>query len=102
MTDRTASLPRTRTAQPEGSPASIVLGALVGIGLAAAGFAIGVGMTGLAGETTSFWYLSRSSGFVAYLLLWGSVVWGLLLSSKIGHGRLRPPALLDAHQVSSQ
>lgn len=88
-------------ADPEASLASILLGALIGLGLAAAGFAIGVGVTGLAGETTSFWYLSRSSGFVAYLLLWGSVVWGLLLSSKIGQGRLRPPALLDAHQFLS-
>jgi len=78
-----------------------VLGALVGAGLAAAGFLIGVGVTGLTGQTTSFWYLSRSAGFVAYLLLWGSVVWGLLLSSKIGQGRFRPPALLDAHQFLS-
>jgi DMSO/TMAO reductase YedYZ heme-binding membrane subunit len=105
MTERVACLPRERAAQPDGgkeaSPASVVLGALVGLGLATAGFTIGVGMTGLAGETTSFWYLSRSSGFVAYLLLWGSVVWGLLLSSKIGQGRLRPPALLDAHQFLS-
>lgn len=105
MTERAADLPRERAPQPDGgpqaSPASVVLGALVGLGLAAAGFAIGVGMTGLAGETTSFWYLSRSSGFVAYLLLWGSVVWGLLLSSKIGQGKLRPPALLDAHQFLS-
>lgn len=29
------------------------------------------------------WYLSRASGTVAYLLLAGSTVWGLLLSSKL-------------------
>jgi len=105
MTERPAGPTRERVVQSDGgqeaSPASIVLGVLVGLGLAAAGFVIGVGATGLAGETTSFWYLSRSSGFVAYLLLWGSVVWGLLLSSKIGQGKLRPPALLDAHQFLS-
>ncbi len=105
MTEPAASLPREHAPQPDGgqetSPASVVLGALAGLGLAAAGFAIGVGASGLAGETTSFWYLSRSSGFVAYLLLWGSMVWGLLLSSKIGQGKLRPPALLDAHQFLS-
>jgi hypothetical protein len=78
-----------------------ILGGLIGIGLAVAGFALGVGITGLAGQTHSFWYLSRSAGFVAYLLLWGSMVWGLLLSSKIGQGRLRPPALLDAHEFLS-
>lgn len=86
---------------PASNLAGVALGALIGMALASAGFIIGVGLSGLAGETTSFWYLSRSAGFVAYLLLWGSVVWGLLLSSKIDQGRLRPPALLDAHQFLS-
>lgn len=78
-----------------------ILGTLIGLALAMAGFAIGVGAFGLVGETQSFWYLSRASGFVAYLLLWGSVVWGLLLSSKIAKGAARPAALLDAHQFLS-
>jgi DMSO/TMAO reductase YedYZ heme-binding membrane subunit len=78
-----------------------LLGLLITLGLAAAGLLLGIGVTGLAGETKSFWYISRAAGFVAYLLLWGSVVWGLLLSSKIGQGRLRPPALLDAHRFLS-
>lgn len=78
-----------------------IYGALIGLGLAIAGLALGIGATGLAGDTKSYWYLSRSAGFVAYLLLWGSVVWGLLLSSKIGKGRLKPAALLDAHQFLS-
>ena len=81
--------------------ASVALGALIGLSLAVAGFVVAVSATGLAGQTTSFWYLSRSAGLVAYLLLWGSVVWGLLLSSKIGQGRLRTPVLLDAHQFLS-
>lgn len=78
-----------------------ILGGLIGIGLAAAGLAIGIGASGVAGQSKSFWYLSRSTGFVAYLLLWGSVVWGLLLSSKIGKGILRAPTLLEAHQFLS-
>lgn len=78
-----------------------IYGTLIGVGLALAGLAIGFGLTGLAGDTRSYWYLSRAAGVVAYLLLWGSVAWGLLLSSKIGKGRLRPPALLDAHQFLS-
>ncbi|MBE2235390.1 MAG: ferric reductase-like protein [Anaerolinea sp.] len=81
--------------------AGVVLGALVGLSLAVAGFIAGVGASGLAGETTSFWYLSRAAGLVAYALLWGSVVWGLLLSSKIGQAALRPPLTLDAHQFLS-
>lgn len=78
-----------------------IYGALIGMGLALAGLAIGFGLTGLGGDTKSFWYLSRAAGVVAYLLLWGSVAWGLLLSSRIGKGRLRPPVLLDAHQFLS-
>ncbi len=78
-----------------------IYGALIGIGLALAGLAIGFGVTGMAGDTKSYWYLSRTAGVVAYLLLWGSVAWGLLLSSRIGKGRLKPPALLDAHQFLS-
>src|SRR5512145_1040654 len=66
------------------APGSLLVSALVGVALASAGFAVGIGATGLAEGTTSFWYLSRASGFVAYLLLWGSVVWGLLLSTGIG------------------
>lgn len=78
-----------------------ILGTLMGLALAGAGFAIGVGAFGLTGETQSYWYLSRASGFVAYLLLWGSVAWGLLLSTKIAKGATRAPALLDAHQFLS-
>lgn len=81
-------------------PWSVLLGGIVAIGLAVAGFILGVGAAGKAGETQSFWYLSRSAGLVAYALLWGSVVWGLLLSARPG-GRLRPPALFDAHQFLS-
>ncbi len=87
-------------AVPAIDPWSLVLGGLVTIGLALAGFILGVGVAGKAGATQSFWYLSRSAGLVAYLLLWGSVVWGLLLSARPG-GRLRPPALFDAHQFLS-
>lgn len=32
--------------------------------------------------THIFWYLARSSGFLAYLFAWGAVVWGLLLSTR--------------------
>ena len=81
-------------------PWSVVLGGSVTIGLAVAGFILGVGAGSKAGETQSFWYLSRSAGLVAYLLLWGSVVWGLLLTARPGR-RLRPPALFDAHQFLS-
>ena len=40
----------------------------------------------LAGQTSAFWYMARSGGIVAYLLLWLSIVWGLTLSTKITNG----------------
>lgn len=83
------------------APGSLVVSAVVGITLATGGFVIGIGATGLAAGTTSFWYLSRATGFVAYLLLWGSVTWGLLLSTGMGRAWIRPPLLLDAHQFLS-
>lgn len=83
------------------APGSLVVSTVVGITLATGGFVIGIGATGLAAGTTSFWYLSRATGFVAYLLLWGSVTWGLLLSTGTGRRWMRPPLLLDAHQFLS-
>jgi len=83
------------------APGSLVVSAVVGITLAMGGFVIGIGAAGLAAGTTSFWYLSRATGFVAYLLLWGSVTWGLLLSTGTGRRWMRPPHLLDAHQFLS-
>lgn len=95
-------MPRTATPDIEAiAPGSVLLSALVGIALAAAGFVVGVGATGLADGTTAFWYLSRASGFVAYALLWGSVTWGLFLSTGLGRAWVRPPQLLDAHQFLS-
>ena len=82
-------------------PGGVVLSAVVGGVLAAAGFVIGIGMTGVAPESTAFWYLSRGSGFVAYVLLCGSVTWFLLLSTGIGRAWARPQQLLDVHQFLS-
>ena len=92
-----------RSAAPETSdvaPGSVLLSTVLGVTLATGGFAIGLGTTRIADGSTSFWYLSRASGFVAYLLLWGSVVWGLL-STGTGRRWMRPPHLLDAHQFLS-
>lgn len=83
------------------APGSVLVSALVGITLATGGLLVGLGVTGFAEGTTSFWYLSRASGFVAYVLLWGSVMWGLLLSTGLGRAWMRPQQLLDAHQFLS-
>ena len=50
-----------------------------------------------------WWFVARSSGIVAWALLTASVVWGLLLSTKVSSTRLaarklRPAWLLDLHR----
>jgi DMSO/TMAO reductase YedYZ heme-binding membrane subunit len=47
------------------------------------------------------WHLSRSAGTVAYLLLAGSTVWGLLLSSKIVKEALPAALSLAMHNILS-
>ncbi|MEQ1909330.1 MAG: hypothetical protein ABMA15_10935, partial [Vicinamibacterales bacterium] len=93
--------PSTAPDTGEVAPGSLLSSTVVGVALATGGFVIGLGATGLAEGSTSFWYLSRTSGFVAYMLLWGSVMWGLLLSTGTGRRWMRPPHLLDAHQFLS-
>jgi predicted ferric reductase len=44
------------------------------------------------------WYIARSSGIVAWLLLAGSVLWGLALSTKVLRGKPRPNWILDLHR----
>lgn len=46
----------------------------------------------------TWWYLSRSSGIVALVLLVLSVVWGVLLSTRALRPHDRPAWLLDLHR----
>ncbi|MCB0112839.1 MAG: hypothetical protein KDD84_02060, partial [Caldilineaceae bacterium] len=78
-----------------------LLGSLLGFGVAVAGVAIAAGVFGVDAGTKSYWYLSRASGIVAYLLLWASVAWGLLLSTRLGKHLMAAPVVLDAHQFIS-
>jgi predicted ferric reductase len=45
-----------------------------------------------------WWYLARSAGIVAWAMLAFSVLWGLVLSTKVFVPRLRPNWLLDLHR----
>lgn len=49
----------------------------------------------------AYWYLSRTSGFVAYVLLWFSMVFGLLLSNKLAKTTTGAPFSFDLHQFTS-
>jgi predicted ferric reductase len=52
-------------------------------------------------ETSAFWYMARSGGIVAYLLLWLSTVWGLTLSSRITDGLVPAPIAYGLHEFLS-
>jgi predicted ferric reductase len=49
----------------------------------------------------AFWYLSRSSAFAAYLLLWLSMAFGLILTNRMAQLWPGGPAALDLHQYVS-
>lgn len=44
------------------------------------------------------WYVARSTGIVAWAVLTASVVWGLLLSTRLARGRPTPAWLTDLHR----
>lgn len=48
-----------------------------------------------------FWYLGRSSGFIAYWLLFASVALGLAVSSRVFDGVLGRPWVFDVHKFLS-
>jgi predicted ferric reductase len=45
-----------------------------------------------------WWYVARSGGIVGWVLLSASVIWGLLLSTKVLGRKPRPAWLLDLHR----
>ncbi len=55
----------------------------------------------LSGQTSAYWYMARAGGMIAYLLMWFSVVWGLVLSTKVT-GKLIPmPLAYGLHEFLS-
>ncbi len=55
----------------------------------------------LTGQTSAYWYMARSGGIVAYLLLWLSTVWGLVLSTKITDRLIPAPIIYGLHEFLS-
>jgi len=45
-----------------------------------------------------WWYVTRASGIIAWLALTGSVLWGVILSTKAFPKHRRPAWLLDLHR----
>ncbi|MCC7369237.1 MAG: ferric reductase-like transmembrane domain-containing protein [Chloroflexi bacterium] len=52
-------------------------------------------------QPKAYWYLSRASGVVAYLLLWLSCVLGLSLTNRFARLWAGGPAVADLHQFAS-
>jgi predicted ferric reductase len=55
----------------------------------------------LTGQTSAYWYMARAGGMMAYLLMWFSVAWGLLLSTKVAMKRVPPTLAYGIHEFAS-
>jgi predicted ferric reductase len=47
------------------------------------------------------WYVSRSAGIVAFLMLWLSTVWGLALPAKVLQGKMHGTFVFEFHKFLS-
>jgi len=52
-------------------------------------------------DIKAFWYLSRGTAIMGYLLMWFSMVWGLLITSKLSKIWPGPQAANDFHKFIS-
>jgi sulfoxide reductase heme-binding subunit YedZ len=52
-------------------------------------------------STQIWWYVTRSAGIIAYLLLWFSTVWGLAVPSKVLTQALDQTFTVDFHEFTS-
>ena len=55
----------------------------------------------LSSQTKAYWYMARAGGIVSYVLLWLSVVWGLVLSTKITDKLIPAPLAYGLHEFLS-
>jgi sulfoxide reductase heme-binding subunit YedZ len=74
-----------------GSLAGALLGWLAIKGIAGA----------MAAKSPAFWFVSRAAGMVAYLLLWASTTWGILISSKAVKAHVSGPVAYTLHNVTA-
>ncbi len=77
---------------------SLVLGVAIGGVLIAGGAAAG---SLVQVDPKTAWYITRSTGTVAYLLLTASTAWGLLLSAKLIKEAVPAPLALAMHNTLS-
>ncbi len=99
------NLPEDTTATLSGRTALITILAIV-----VAGFGLGVALPTMAPSFTrsllgdkpkAFWFISRSSAFVAFGLTWISMVLGLLITNRLARIWPGGPTAFDLHQHTS-
>ena len=54
-----------------------------------------------AADSRVYWYMARSAGIVAYVLLWGSVAAGIMVGNKLLNGLVKPPVVFEVHKTLS-
>ncbi|MEI7768981.1 MAG: hypothetical protein WCI67_03280, partial [Chloroflexales bacterium] len=91
-------------AAPVATLGLLLMAAALGAFLAA--FALPGGLPGLSAsllgpEPKAYWYLARSTGFVAYGLLWLSMILGLMMSTKLARRWPGGPVTFALHQHAS-
>src|SRR3954470_23889652 len=52
-------------------------------------------------NNNGFWYLSRSSALVAYVMLWASMAFGVSITNKLSRIWPGAPLTFDLHQYTS-
>lgn len=65
------------------------------------GWLPGLSASLLGAEPQAYWYLSRSSAFVAYILLWLAMIFGLFITNKLARVWPGGPTAFDLHQHAS-
>jgi len=55
----------------------------------------------MAASAPGFWYVSRAAAVVAYVLLWASTAWGILISSKAIKEHVPGPLAYTLHNVTA-
>ncbi len=52
-------------------------------------------------DSRVYWYMARSAGIVAYLLLWGAVASGIAIGNQLLNGLVKPPVVFEIHKSLS-
>jgi predicted ferric reductase len=92
--------------QPPAPRTILLTGLAIGLGVLAAALALPAWLPGLSAsllgaEPKAYWYLSRASGLVAFGLVWFSMAWGLLLTSRAARRWPGVASAGDLHQHAS-